>query len=67
MQVHERVRDAEKVSVIQGGRGGGEGSFLINREGYAGVKRQLWGEKKKECSIKVEEVERFCEIFFLLK
>lgn len=47
MQVHERVRDAEKVSVIQGGRGRGEGSFLIKREGYAGVKRQLWGEKKR--------------------
>lgn len=51
---------------FRGEGGGGREAFWSREKVMQGLK-DSYGEKKKECSIKVEEVERFCEIFFLLK
>lgn len=39
-------------------------SFLIKSGDCVEIKRPFWG---KKCRINVEEVEMFCEIFFLLE
>lgn len=57
VQVHKRQREAGKVSLTQRARK----SFLIKRGDCEEAKRPFGG---KKCSINVEEVETFCEIFF---